>query len=170
MPNINKIIQNNLSILHADEDIKKLPRNSLTIIYRRERNLEEILSASLFPPKFNKNESYISNCNKCDICKNFLISGNKFKSTVTGRVYRGRGRVCSVRGSLSCKALMLFTLFLVIFVETSMQVQLLILIPDLEYTKVSSRQRKTGVVLPHILTKNVAIVAIDSTAKRICAK
>ena len=98
LPNINKIIQNYLSILHTDEDMKKLfPRNSLTTIYRREKNLKEILSPSLFPPKFNKNESYISNCNKCDICKDYLISGNKFKCKVIGRVY-------SVRGSLSCNS------------------------------------------------------------------
>ena len=59
LPNINKIIQNNLSILHTDEDMKKLfPCNffSLTTTYRREKNLKEILSPSLFPPKFNKNE------------------------------------------------------------------------------------------------------------------
>ena len=71
--------------------------NSLTTIYRREKNFKEILSPSLFPPKFNKNESYISNCNKCDICKNYLIFDNKFNCKATGRVY-------SVRGSLSCNS------------------------------------------------------------------
>ena len=45
--------------------MKKLfPANSLTAIYRRENNLKEILSPSLFPPKFNKNENYFSDCNK----------------------------------------------------------------------------------------------------------
>ena len=38
--------------------MKKLfPSNSLTTIYRREKNLKEMLSPSLFTPKFNKNES-----------------------------------------------------------------------------------------------------------------
>lgn len=37
---------------------------------------------------------YISH-NKCDICKNYLISNNKFNFKVTGSVY-------SARGSLSC--------------------------------------------------------------------
>ena len=78
--------------------MKKLfVRNSLTTIYRRKKNFKEILSPSLFRSKFNKNESYISNCNKCDICKDYLISGNKFKCKVIGRVY-------SVRGSLSCNS------------------------------------------------------------------
>ena len=69
--------------------------NSLTTINRRDKNLKEILSASLFPPTLNKNESPISNRNKCNICKNYLISDNKFKCKVTGRVY-------SVKSSLPC--------------------------------------------------------------------
>ena len=69
--------------------------NSLTTISRRKKNPKEILSPTLLPPKFNKDEGYISNRNNCDICKNYLISDNKFKFKVTGRV-------CSVRGSLSC--------------------------------------------------------------------
>ena len=56
--------------------------------------------------------------------------------------------------------LMLFPLFLVRIVETSMYLQLLILSLDLELTKATSRLRKTGVVLPDILTTNVVIEAI----------
>ena len=67
LPIINKIIQNNLSILYTDEDMKNFSlSNSLITIYRREKNLKEILSPSLPPPKFNKNETSISNYNKCD--------------------------------------------------------------------------------------------------------
>ena len=96
LSNINKIIQNNLSIPHTDEDMKKLfPPDSITTIYRREKNLKETLSPTLFPPKFNKTESLVSNCNKCNICKNYLISDNKFKCKVNVRVH-------SNRGSLSC--------------------------------------------------------------------
>ena len=57
-------------------------------------------------------------------------------------------------------ALMLFPLFLVRTVETSMYLQLLISSLDLELTKATSRLRKTGVVLPDILTTNVVIEAI----------
>ena len=71
--------------------------NSLTTIYRRENNLKEISLPSLFPPNVNKNESYISNCNKWDICNNYLIPDNKFTWKVTGGVY-------SVRGSFSCSS------------------------------------------------------------------
>ena len=38
-----------------------------------------------------------NSCNKCDICKNYLTSGNKFKCKVTRRVY-------SVRSSFTCNS------------------------------------------------------------------
>ena len=62
-------------------------------------------------------------------------------------------------------ALMLFTLFLVRIVETSMYVQLLILRLDLEYTKATSRRRKIGMVLPDVPSH-----ISPSTVNRICAK
>ena len=34
---------------------KNFPPNPLTTIYRREKNLKEVLSPPSFPPKFNKN-------------------------------------------------------------------------------------------------------------------
>ena len=98
LPNINKIIHDNLSILYTDEDMKKLlPPNSLKTLYRRGKNLKEILSPSLFPSKPSKKESSITSCDKCDICKNYLIPDNKFRCKITGRVYY-------VRGALSCKS------------------------------------------------------------------
>ena len=50
-PNIHNIIQNNLSILHTDENLKKMfPSKSIKTFYRKEKNLKEILSPSLFLP------------------------------------------------------------------------------------------------------------------------
>ena len=54
--------------------------------------------------------------------------------------------------------LILFTLFLVRIVETSMLVQLLILRLELEYTKATSGRRKIGVVLLDILRANPHIL------------
>ena len=79
MPKIHNIIQNILSILHADENMKK------------------ILSPSLFPAKLKHSESCITSCKKCDICKNYLLTDNRFKYKVTGRFY-------NVRGNLSCNS------------------------------------------------------------------
>ena len=50
LPNIHNIIQNNLSILHTDENMKKIfPSKSIKTLYRREKNLKEILSPCFLP-------------------------------------------------------------------------------------------------------------------------
>ena len=88
LPNIHNTIQNNLSILHTDENMNKIfPSKSIKTLHRREKNLKEILSPSLFTAKPKNNESCISSCKKCDICKNYLTTDNKLKCTVTGRFY-----------------------------------------------------------------------------------
>ena len=82
LPNINKIIKSNLFILHTDQKMKKIfPPNTMKTLYRREKNIKEILSSSLFPSKAKQIENSITSSNKCDICKNFLLSDTKFKCT-----------------------------------------------------------------------------------------
>ena len=108
LPNIQNIIQNNLSILHTDENMKKIfPSKSIKTLYRREKNLKEILSPSLFPAKPKNSESCITSSKKCDICKNYLITDNKFKREITGRFYNVRGNLCcnssNVIYLISCK-------------------------------------------------------------------
>ena len=76
---------------------KIFPSKSTKTLYRREKNLKEILSPSLFPVKPENSESCITSCKKCDICKNDLLTDNKFKCKVTGRFYK-------VRGNLSCNS------------------------------------------------------------------
>ena len=50
LPNINKIIKNNLAILYTDEKMMKIfPPSTIKTLYRREESLKEILSPSLFP-------------------------------------------------------------------------------------------------------------------------
>ena len=51
----------------------------------------------MFPAKPKNSESCITSCKKCDICKNDLLTDNKFKCKVTGRFY-------NVRGNLSCNS------------------------------------------------------------------
>ena len=74
---------------------KIFPPNTIKILYTHKKNLQEILSPSLFPSKAKQIENSITSCNKCDICKNFLLSDTKFKCKVTGRVY-------NIRGKLTC--------------------------------------------------------------------
>ena len=80
------------------------PSKSTKSFYRREKDLKEILSPSLFPAKPKNSESCITSCKKCDICKNYLITDNKFECKVTGRF---SGNLCcnssNVIYLISCK-------------------------------------------------------------------
>ena len=55
-----------------------------------------MVASSLYPkPSIRSNRTIIVSCNKCDICKNFLITDSKFRSTVTGKTY-------FIKDNLSC--------------------------------------------------------------------
>ena len=61
---------------------------SIKAIYKRGKNFKEILSPSSFPSTKNLIVGSINNCNKrCDICTNFMVFGNAFKCTATGKYY-----------------------------------------------------------------------------------
>ena len=67
------------------------------LVYCHYMSLYKYISPSLFPAKPKNSESCITSCKKCDICKNYLITDNKFKCKVTGRFY-------NVRGNLWCNS------------------------------------------------------------------
>ena len=51
---INSLINKDLSILHADLDLKEIfPRKSITTVYRRQKNLKEMLAPSSYPKSVN---------------------------------------------------------------------------------------------------------------------
>ena len=98
LPDIHNIIQNIYQYCTLMKIQKKIfPSKSIKTLYRKEKNPNEILSLSLFPAKSKNSESCITSCKKCDICKNYLISDNKFESKVTGGFY-------NVRVNLSCNS------------------------------------------------------------------
>ena len=95
LSNIHDIIKNSLSIWRPDENMKKIfPSKSIKTLYRGEKNLKEILSPSLFPAKPKISERCLTSCKKCDICKDYLITDNKFKYKVTDKFYNVRGNLC----------------------------------------------------------------------------
>ena len=60
-------------------------------IFRRNENLSELLAPSEYPnPKNSRQNSFIG-CNKCDICKNYMVFDRNFKCTVTSKVYYIKG-------------------------------------------------------------------------------
>ena len=71
LPKIDGIIRKHLSLLHSDECLRQLfPANMFSNIFRRNKNLKELLVPSKYPNPKNSRQNFITSCNKCDICKN----------------------------------------------------------------------------------------------------
>ena len=74
---IDGIIKKHISILQSDDALKTVfPKDYFRTIYKRNRNLNELVVPSVYPKKINTRISSISSCNNCDICKNYMIFDN----------------------------------------------------------------------------------------------
>ena len=68
------------------------PQNTISVTYKRNKNLRKILSPSLFPRNTKHNKCSIKECNrKCDICKNFLVVFSDFTCFATKQKYKIKG-------------------------------------------------------------------------------
>ena len=98
LPKIDGIIKKHISILHSDDALKTVfPKDCFSTIYKRNKNLKELIAPSVYPKNINTRISSITSCNNCDICKNYMIFDNTFICTVTGKSY-------FVRGQLNCES------------------------------------------------------------------
>ena len=62
-------------------NLKTFPENSIYTVLKKNRDLKEILSRSLYTNTKNEKKYYvIKNCGNCDICKNYLISDDTFNN------------------------------------------------------------------------------------------
>ena len=96
LPSIEGLIRKHIRYLQSDEVLKKAsPNNKFSVIYKRNKNLKAMVAPSLYTKRSIKSNRTIVSCNKCDICKNFLIAYSKFRCTVTCRTY-------FIKGNLSC--------------------------------------------------------------------
>ena len=94
LPSIEGLIRKHIHYLHSDEVLKKVfLNNKFFVIYKRNKNLKEIVAPSLYPKPSIKSTRTIVSCKKCDICKNFLITERKFRCTVTGKTYFIKGNL-----------------------------------------------------------------------------
>ena len=79
---------------------------NISVIYKRNKNLKEMVAPSLYPKPSIKSNRTIVSCNKSDICKNFLITDSKFRCTVTGKTYFIKGNLpcdsCNVIYLITC--------------------------------------------------------------------
>ena len=68
------------------------PQNTISDTYKRNKNLREILSPSLFLRTTKQKECSIEEFSrKCDICKNFLVVSPDFTYFATKRKYKIKG-------------------------------------------------------------------------------
>ena len=84
LPSIEGLIKKHVHYLHSDEDFLN---NKVSVIYKRNKNLKEMVASSLYPKPSIKINCTIASCSKCDICKSFLITDSNFICTVTVKTY-----------------------------------------------------------------------------------
>ena len=90
---MNTLINRHLPLLHSDDNLKTLfPTETFNAVYKRNKNLKELLTASLFPMTRKEKRSCVASSNTCDICKNYMVFSSAFVSTVTGKKYHIRGK------------------------------------------------------------------------------
>ena len=65
LPNLKTIIIKHLPILCSNQQmLDTFPHNTLSVTYKRNKNLTQILSPSLFPMTTKQNECYIKECDQ----------------------------------------------------------------------------------------------------------
>ena len=78
------------------------PENTVNVTYRRNRNLKELISSSLFPRTIKENNGSMQKYNRrCNICINFLVLSTEFICHATKHNYK-------IRGFLTCNKKRLF--------------------------------------------------------------
>ena len=107
LPSIEGLIRENIHYLHSNDVLKKaFPNNKFSVIYKRKKNLKKMVAPSLYPKPNIKSNRTIVSCNKCDICKNFLIADSKLRCTVTGKTYFIKGNLlcdsCNIIYLITC--------------------------------------------------------------------
>ena len=109
LPGLKTIIRKHLPILYSNQQMfDNFRHKTISVTYKRNKNLIEILSPSLFSRTAKQNECYIKECNKkCDICKNFLVVSPDFTCFATKQKYKIKGILkCDSRNVIyliSCK-------------------------------------------------------------------
>ena len=131
LPNLKAIIRNHLPILRCNQQMLDIfLQNTISVTCKRNYNLTEILSPSLFPTTTKQNECSIKECNrKCDNCKNLFIVSPDFTCFSTKRKYK-------IKGILKCGSRDVICVISSNVVASNTLGLPLVLKKDLEFTKV----------------------------------
>ena len=91
---MNTLIKKHLLLLHSVNNVTTLfPTETFNVVYKRNKNLKELLTPSLFPTPSRDKYS----CNTRGICKNCIVFSSTFACTVTGEKYY-------IRGNFTCNS------------------------------------------------------------------
>ena len=83
---MNFLTKKHLSLLHSDDNVKtSFPTKIFNVVNRRNKNLKELLTPSLFLTLRREKYSCVTTCNACDIYKNYMVVTSTFVCTVTGK-------------------------------------------------------------------------------------
>ena len=103
MKNLEKVLNDNLHILYADPDMKKVfPEGTISVTYRRRKCLEELISSSLHPRTASELQSLhlgLVSVMRLDVTKVRIVWCSKMNSLVLLQV-----RYIKVRGNLTSKS------------------------------------------------------------------
>ena len=85
LPNLKTTLRIHLPILYSIQQmIDNFLQNTISVTYKRNENLREVLLPSLFRRTAKQNECSIEKFNrKCDICKNILVIFSDFTCFAT---------------------------------------------------------------------------------------
>ena len=155
LPSNEGLIRKHIHYLHSDEVLKKtFPNDKFSVIYKCNKNLKEMVAPSLYPkPSIKSNCNFVT-CNKCDICKNFLIADSKFRCTVPSKTY-------FIKGNLSCDSCNVIYLITCSDCREQYVGSAITLSRYLESTNLILGLTKIVVVLQDVLIINVAVLIID---------
>ena len=74
LPKTDGIIRKHFSLLHRDDSLKQLfSANIFSTIFKHNKNLKESLAPSKYPSPKNNRQNSITSCDKCEICKNYMV-------------------------------------------------------------------------------------------------
>ena len=97
LPKIDGFIRKHLSLLYSNDSLKQLfLANIFSTIFKRNKNLKEILAPPKYPKPKNSRQNSITSRNKCNICKTYMVFDGTFKCTVMGKVYY-------IKGEMNCE-------------------------------------------------------------------
>ena len=91
------LFKKHFPLLHSDVNLKALfPEEKINVVfYRRNKNLKELLTPSLFPIPRREKYGCVTSYNTRDISENYMVFRSTFVFTVAGKKYYIRGNFTS---------------------------------------------------------------------------